>query len=195
MSTTIRRILARTLLRLARWRVEGEVPRTGIMVGAPHTSNWDLVGALLMLWSRDVSPKILIKQEAFRGPVGWLLKATGGVAVDRTNASEVVGELASHAARDESFVIAIAAEGTRSRGTHWKSGFYRLAQDTGIPISLGYIDGPTRTLGFGPTFHVTGDVRADMDRVREFYADKYGINPENRTEPRLREELSPPSAD
>lgn len=187
----IRRLLARALLRLARWRVDGEVPRTGIMVGAPHTSNWDWVGAVLMLWSQDVTPRIMIKQELFRGPAGWLLKATGAISVDRTNASQVVSDLAARAASDDSFVIAIAAEGTRSKGTHWKSGFYRLAQDTGLPISLGYIDGPSRTLGFGPTFAVTGDVRADMDRVREFYADKRGIHPELRTEPRLREEDTP----
>ena len=189
----IRRNLARTLLRLARWRVVGEVPKSGIMVGAPHTSNWDVVGALLMLWSQDATPRIMIKKEAFRGPLGWVLKATGAIPVDRTNASRVVKDLAAHAASDESFVVAIAAEGTRSKSTHWKSGFYRLAQDTGLPISLGYVDGPSRTLGFGPTFEVTGDVKADMDRIREFYADKRGIHPEMRTEPRLRDELSAPT--
>ncbi|WP_101523707.1 1-acyl-sn-glycerol-3-phosphate acyltransferase [Nocardioides houyundeii] len=186
----IRRTLARTLLRLARWRVVGQVPRTGIMVGAPHTSNWDWVATLVMLWSQDVTPRILIKRELFRGPLGWLLKATGGIPVDRDNASQVVGDLAAHAARDESFLIAIAAEGTRERSAYWKSGFYRLAQDTGLPVSLGYIDGPSRTVGFGPTFTLTGDVRADMDRIREFYSDKRGIHPELRTEPRLREELA-----
>jgi 1-acyl-sn-glycerol-3-phosphate acyltransferase len=191
----IRRPLARTLLRLARWRVEGVVPRTGIMVGAPHTSNWDWVGAVLMLWSQDVTPRILVKGELFRGPLGWLLRATGAIPVDRNDASRVVADLADHAARDESFVVAIAAEGTRGKGTHWKSGFYRLAQDTGLPISLGYVDGPSRTLGFGPTFTVTGDMRADMDRIREFYADKRGIHPEQRTEPRLREESSTPPRD
>ncbi|WP_240181903.1 1-acyl-sn-glycerol-3-phosphate acyltransferase [Nocardioides sp. 616] len=186
----IRRTLARTLLRVARWRVVGQVPRTGIMVGAPHTSNWDWVATLMMLWSQDVTPRILIKRELFRGPLGWLMKATGGIPVDRDNASQVVGDLAAHAARDESFLIAIAAEGTRERSAYWKSGFYRLAQDTGLPVSLGYIDGPSRTVGFGPTFTLTGDVRADMDRIREFYSDKRGIHPELRTEPRLREELT-----
>ena len=64
----------------------------------------------------------------------------------------------------------------------------RIARDTGLPVTLGYVDGRTRTAGLGPTLHPTGDVAADMDRIRAFYADKTGMRPENRTEPRLREE-------
>jgi hypothetical protein len=33
-----------------------------------------------------------------------------------------------------------------------------------------------------------------MDRIRAFYADKAGVRPERRTEPRLREEAEPPAA-
>ena len=86
------------------------------------------------------------------------------------------------------WVIGIAAEGTRSRGEYWKSGFYRIAQQTGLPITLAFLDVPSRTVGWGPTFHPTGDVSADMDVLRDFYADKTGFNPEGFTPPRLREE-------
>ena len=86
------------------------------------------------------------------------------------------------------WLIGLAAEGTRARGERWKSGFYRIAQQTGLPITLAFIDAPSRTVGWGPTFHPTGDVVADMDLVRAFYADKTGIRPENFTPPRLREE-------
>ena len=41
---------------------------------------------------------------------------------------------------DEPFVLGIAAEGTRSRGEYWKSGFYRIAQQTGLPITLAFLD-------------------------------------------------------
>lgn len=184
----IRRRFALALFTLFRWRVVGEVPRSGIFVGAPHTSNWDWVAMLLLLWSGDVSPRVLIKQELFKPPLGWLLRATGGIPIDRANATRVVTELAEHASRDESFVIVLAAEGTREKGDHWKSGFHRLARQTGLPCSFGFIDGPSRTLGFGPTLHMTDDVRSDMDRIRAFYADKQGLRPEGRTEPLLREE-------
>jgi 1-acyl-sn-glycerol-3-phosphate acyltransferase len=85
-------------------------------------------------------------------------------------------------------LLIIAAEGTRKKADFWKSGFYRIAQQTGLPISMGFIDGPSRTVGFGPTFMPTGDVAADMDVIRAFYADKRGIRPELRTEPKLRTE-------
>jgi 1-acyl-sn-glycerol-3-phosphate acyltransferase len=85
----------------------------------------------------------------------------------------------------------VTPEGTRGRAEHWKSGFYRIARDTGLPVTLGYVDRRTMTAGLGPTLRPTGDVVADMDRIRAFYADKSGLRPENRTEPRLREEGRP----
>jgi 1-acyl-sn-glycerol-3-phosphate acyltransferase len=190
----MRKTFARSILRLTRWHTVGEVPSSGILVGAPHTSNWDWVGMLLLMWSGGVPPRVLIKAELMSSPLGPLLRANGGISLDRRNPGNVVRELLAEAKtgksgeRGEPFLIIIAAEGTRTKGEHWKSGFYRIAQQTGLPISLGFIDGPTRTLGFGPSFMPSGDVAADMDLVRAFYADKHGIHPEFRTEPRLREE-------
>ena len=186
----MRKAFARLLLRLTRWRTVGEVPRSGILVGAPHTSNWDWVAMLLLMWSGGVPPRVLIKAEIMRTPLGPLLRANGGIPLDRQNPGTVVRSLLAEASSGEPFLLIIAAEGTRKKGDYWKSGFYRIAQQTGLPISLGFIDGPTRTLGFGPSFRPTGDVVADMDLVRDFYADKRGIHPHLRTEPRLREEAA-----
>jgi 1-acyl-sn-glycerol-3-phosphate acyltransferase len=189
---SVRKAFARLLLRLARWRTVGEVPRSGILVGAPHTSNWDWVAMLLLMWSGGVPPRVLIKAEIMRTPLGPLLRANGGIALDRRNPGAVIRTLLGEATGGEPFLLIIAAEGTRKKGDYWKSGFYRIAQQTGLPIHLGFIDGPTRTLGFGPSFRPSGDVFADMERVRAFYEDKRGIHPHLRTEPRLREE--PPSS-
>jgi 1-acyl-sn-glycerol-3-phosphate acyltransferase len=184
----VRKALARLVLRLARWRTVGDIPSSGVLVGAPHTSNWDWVAMLLLMWSGGVPPRVLIKAEIMRTPLGPLLRANGGISLDRQNPGAVVRNLLAEAKTGEPFLLIIAAEGTRKKVDYWKSGFYRIAQQTGLPISMGFIDGPTRTLGFGPTFMPTGDVVADMDVVRAFYADKRGINPELRTEPRLRAE-------
>ena len=184
----MRKAFALLVLRLARWRTVGEVPTSGVLVGAPHTSNWDWVAMLLLMWSGGVPPRVLIKAEIMRTPLGSLLRANGGISLDRRNPGAVVRDLLAEASRGEPFLLIIAAEGTRKKGDLWKSGFYRIAQQTGLPISLGFIDGPTRTLGFGPTFRPSGDVVADMDLVRAFYADKRGIHPKLRTEPRLPEE-------
>jgi len=184
----LRRALARSILRLARWRTVGRVPGSGILVGAPHTSNWDWVAMLLLTWSDGVQARVLIKRELFRGPLAWLLRVTGGIPLDRRNPGETVRALLAAARADERFLLVLAAEGTRDKAEYWKSGFYRISQETGLPISLGFIDGPSRTMGIGPTFAPSGDVVADMDRIREFYADKHGTHPPKRTEPRLRDE-------
>lgn len=184
----VRRALARGILRGTRWRLSGTVPESGILVGAPHTSQWDWVVMLLIAWSNSRRPQVLIKHTFFKGPLGWVLSRTGGIPLDRENPGATIRALLEEAGGDKPFLLAIAAEGTRSKGEYWKPGFYRIAQQTGLPISLGFVDGPSRTLGMGPTFHPTGDVVADMDLVRAFYADKRGIRPEGRTEPRLREE-------
>jgi 1-acyl-sn-glycerol-3-phosphate acyltransferase len=181
--------LAALVLRATRWTAVGTVPRTGVLVGAPHTSNWDFVMMLLIMWRGGVTPRVLMKKELFRGPLSWLLHRLGGIPLDRDNPGAVVRELVREARTGEPFLLVLAAEGTREKGEYWKSGFWRLARSANLPIALAFIDGPTRTAGFGPTITATKDVVADMDKVREFYRDKRGIHPERRTEPRLREEL------
>jgi 1-acyl-sn-glycerol-3-phosphate acyltransferase len=184
----IRRRLARAIFRSTGWTMVGELPRTGIFVGAPHTSNWDFVITLLVMWQAELSPKILVKKEFFHGPIGWVLTWAGSVPVDRKNPAGVVDELVRQARSGEPFVLVLAAEGSRSKAEYWKSGFYRLAEQTGLPILLGFVDGATKTAGIGPSLTPSGNVKADMDVIRAFYADKNGFYPAAKTEPRLREE-------
>lgn len=186
-----RRNFAKLILKLVRWRTVGTIPpEGGILVGAPHTSNWDWLFSLLLTWSSNIQPRLLVKKEFMVGPLGWLMWKTGSVAIDRENPRATVDQLLADAqASDEPFFVALAAEGTRSKGTYWKSGFRRLAKDTGLPIALAFVDSPRRTVGWGPSFHPTDDVSADMDILREFFADKVGINPDSATPPLLREEV------
>jgi 1-acyl-sn-glycerol-3-phosphate acyltransferase len=184
----LRRTFARLALRAVRWRAVGDCPRKGILVGAPHTSNWDWVLTMLLAWTNDVQISLLVKKEFFRGPLGPLLRATGGVPLDRESPGATIRALLDRAGAEDSFLLGIAAEGTRSRVEYWKGGFYRISRQTGLPVTLAFLDAPSRTVGFGPTFLPTGDVRGDMDRVRAFYADKRGVHPELAGVPRLREE-------
>ena len=116
------------------------------------------------------------------------MRSTGAVPLDRADPTATISRLLADAEVDETFLLGLAAEGTRGKTDYWKSGFYRISQKTGIPVTLAYLDSATRTVGWGPTFALTGDVGADMDRIREFYADKTGIKPDQATVPRLREE-------
>ena len=186
----MRQRLARTIARVMRYEMVGSVPHRGVLVGAPHTSNWDFLTMLLVMWHGGAHPRVLVKKELFSGPVGWLVRGLGGVPMDRQNAGGVVQELVQEAGDDEEFRLVIAAEGTRSAGEFWKSGFLRIARDANLPVTLAFFEPATKTMGFGPSFVPSGDFRADMQIVRDFYADKVGLKPQNRTEPRLREELT-----
>lgn len=187
-SMPVRSAIARTLLRLGRWRLVGEVPERGILIGAPHTSAWDFLVFLLIAWAKHRRPQVLVEQRFFRPPFGWLLRRAGGIPLDRANPGATIRALLKEAESHPSFLLTIAPEGTRSPVEFWKPGFYRMSQQLDLPITLGFVDRPTRTLGMGPTFSPSGDVRADMDLVRSFYAGKRGVRPDDRPEPRLREE-------
>ncbi|MBD8078733.1 1-acyl-sn-glycerol-3-phosphate acyltransferase [Cellulosimicrobium arenosum] len=187
----IRRALARSYWRVSRWTLRSEPYDTGrptLLVGAPHTSNWDFVLMLAIAWSTGIHVRWLGKHTLFAGPAGPLMRALGGIPVDRRDPSSIVTDVVGRVRSGEVFSLVVTPEGTRGAGQYWKSGFYRIAREAGLPVTLGYVDRTTMTAGLGPTIDLTGDVAADMTAVRAFYADKAGLHPAARTEPRLREE-------
>lgn len=194
---SVRRAVALAYWRVSRWTLRSEpVPPdgAGILIGAPHTSNWDFVLMLAIAGEADLRFHWLGKHTLFRGVAGPLMRALGGIPVDRRDPAGLVDEIVARLGGGERFYLVVTPEGTR-RGDGWKSGFYRIARATGLPVTLGYVDRTTRTTGLGPTIELTGDVRADMDVVRAFYADKAGHTPGRRTEPRLRDESpNPPTS-
>jgi 1-acyl-sn-glycerol-3-phosphate acyltransferase len=188
----IRRLLARTFWAFSRWTlVSASAPsRPTVLIGAPHTSNWDFVLMLAIAWRLGIDVHWLGKKSLFRGWRGPLMRGLGGIPVDREDPARIVNEVVDQVHAGEVFGLVVTPDGTRGGNTHWKSGFYRIARATGMPVTLGFVDRTTMTTGLGPTLDLTGDVAADMDRIRAFYADKAGLRPEGRTEPRLREEAS-----
>ncbi|WP_402468722.1 1-acyl-sn-glycerol-3-phosphate acyltransferase [Isoptericola aurantiacus] len=196
MLSSLRRGVARLYWRLSRWTLRSEPvpPRAGILVGAPHTSNWDFVLMLAIAWRLDIDVRWLGKHTLFAGWRGPVMRWLGGIPVDRRDPSRVVADVLQRVSRGEVFHLVVTPEGTRS-GDGWKSGFYRISREAGLPVTLGYVDRTTLTTGLGPTLDLTGDVAADMDRIRAFYADKAGFNPALRTEPRLRSETPGADAD
>ena len=187
---TFRQRLAGRLLRMAGWRIEGHPPdrRRFVLIAAPHTSNWDLALMLLMSVRYEVPIRWLGKESLFRGPVGWLLRRVGGIPVRRSEPSQLVAHLAEMFEERDEFVLVVAPTGTRSRTDHWKSGFYRIAEAASVPIVCGYLDYATKVGGFGPEVLPSSDVRADMDRIREFYARKQGRYADRVGDIRLRDE-------
>lgn len=153
------------------------VPAKCVMIAAPHTTNWDFPITLAMAKVSGVKIRWLGKDALFRGPMGPIMRALGGVAIDRSAPGGMVQSLADEFARHDQLVLVIPAEGTRSKTEHWRSGFYRIAEAAGVPIVAAFVDSKTRSGGFGPLITPSGDLTADMDLFREFYAGKEGLKP------------------
>lgn len=193
----VKRLLARMFWAFSRWTLTSEAAptRPTVLVGAPHTSNWDFVLMLAIAWRLGIDVHWLGKKSLFRGWRGPLMRGLGGIPVDRADPARVVNDVVGQVHAGTVFGLVVTPDGTRGGNEYWKSGFYRIARETGMPVTLGFVDRTTMTTGLGPTIDLTGDVAADMDRIRAFYADKAGARPERRTEPRLREEQPTPDPD
>jgi 1-acyl-sn-glycerol-3-phosphate acyltransferase len=186
----MKRLIAQVVLRLTRWGTDGDPPDEArfVAIAAPHTSNWDLFYLLMHGWYHDVDMSWLAKASLFVGPLGWLLRALGGIPVARGSRGGMVTTLVAEFDTARRLVVVIPPEGTRSWSDHWKSGFYRVALAVHVPIVCVYLDYGSRVGGFGPAVVPSGDVDEDMALIRAFYADKAGKFPEQKSEIRLRPE-------
>jgi 1-acyl-sn-glycerol-3-phosphate acyltransferase len=186
----IKKSLGQAILRLSGWAFEGPVPATRryVLIAAPHTSNWDFVYMMAMAWVLGVRLTWMGKASLFTFPHGVLFRALGGVPIRRAQRANLVEQSVARFAEGQDLVLAVPAEGTRGRGTTWRSGFYHIARLAEVPVVLGYLDYARKRGGLGPELCPSGDVRADMDIVRAFYADKVGRHPSRFTVPRLSEE-------
>lgn len=150
------------------------------MLAAPHTSNWDAPIALAAFWIMGIDLKFFIKNEYTKGPLGWLFKAVGAIGVDRSRKGNKLTDYAIELLNKRSeLVILIPAEGTRKVVKAWRTGFYRIAMETGVPISLGYLDYSKKEAGVADVFRPSGNFERDMTHIQEIYRPIKGKNPEN----------------
>lgn len=166
-------------MRLFGWRVDGTLPDLPkfILVGAPHTSNWDFVLFLGIIFTLRANVRFMGKAELFRNPLGWFFYYCGGVPVDRKKSTGLVEQMVEACNESENFILTIAPEGTRHHVTEWKRGFYHIARGAGIPIVLAVVDGKHKTVRIGQIFNPTGDMEADLTTIKGFFAGIVGINP------------------
>jgi 1-acyl-sn-glycerol-3-phosphate acyltransferase len=174
------RKLARFLLRLGGWEAFGgdfDVPKA-VVVAAPHTSNWDGFWALTYKVAYDIDIKFFAKHSLFWFPLGNILRALGGIDLDRGKAGSAVQQAIDMFEQEESFYFGLAPEGTRRKTSGWKTGFYRIATGARVPVYLGFLDFGRRRIGIGPRIELTGNQGADLEVMREFYKDVRGRWPE-----------------
>jgi 1-acyl-sn-glycerol-3-phosphate acyltransferase len=169
------RFLAKLLFKISGWKVVGNIPphiKKCIMIAAPHTSNWDFIWARGAFYILRIKVRFTIKKEFMKFPFGGILNAMGALPVDRSKNNSLVNTMID-------MVIMITPEGTRSYQPRWRKGFYHTAFGANVPIILGYLDYKKKEAGIGDVFIPTGDVDADIEKIKDFYRTKSGKYPEN----------------
>ncbi len=173
--------ISKIILWLMGWKIRGGNPhdvKKAVIVAAPHTSNWDFVIGRLAYFVLGVNVKFLIKKESFFWPIGGIVKAMGGIPVDRGKKSNLVEQMVQYFNEYNSLYLVITPEGTRKRVKQWKRGFYFISQQAGVPMELGYIDYKRKEGGLGPLIYPSGDYEKDLEKIQDFYRDKTARYPE-----------------
>jgi 1-acyl-sn-glycerol-3-phosphate acyltransferase len=173
-----------------RWRAAGVAPdaRRFVVIAAPHTSNWDFFYGMLLIWWFGLPFRWIGKKSLFEGPIAPLMRACGGMPIDRSDTLGLVADLAARFANADVLMLGMAPEGTRGLSEYWKSGFYRIAMAAEVPVVLCFLDYQSRSVGFGPAMALSGNKKKDMDRIRAFFSGIVPLRPENYGPIRLRDE-------
>lgn len=173
------KILSSFLLKFFGWNVQSTVltSRKYVIIGAPHTSNWDFPIALLTLGAIGLRFSWAAKDTLFLFPLGYIFRLMGGVPVNRKVRNSFISTMLDQFSKQEQFIIAIAPEGTRSFKDHWKCGFYQIAFDAKVDIALAFIDYTEKKSGIGMIVTPSGNLENDFEIIKNFYADIKGKYP------------------
>jgi 1-acyl-sn-glycerol-3-phosphate acyltransferase len=152
------------------------LPKCVICV-APHTSNWDFIIGMLFYKSIGGEPHFFMKKSWFFFPFNYILKSIGGIPVNRKKKTSLTEQMAEEFKKREHFQLAIAPEGTRKKTSKWKSGFYYIALEARVPITLAYLDYTRKVIGIFENFIPTGNVTEDMEKIKQFYKNTSGKHP------------------
>jgi 1-acyl-sn-glycerol-3-phosphate acyltransferase len=181
--------ISRFILRIFGWQADLAVQMVDrcVLVGAPHTTNWDFPLAILGMSAMGVKFNWVAKHTLFRWPLGYIMRLLGGIPLDRrSGGTSFAIKAVENFQKLDNFILAIAPEGTRHRTEYWKAGFYKIALKSRVPIALGYVDFKTKKIGIGKLFMPGGDQEKDFALIRDFYSDKTGKYPEKQGQIRLR---------
>lgn len=185
--TPVARFLGWLFLKINGWEKEGDVPDAPkfILIGAPHTSNWDVPFVLSLAFAFRAKVFWLMKDSLFRWPFGGFFRWLGGIPIDRSKRMGVVAQTIEVFNQHDRLIIGVSPEGTRQKGKSWKTGFYRIAHGANIPIALGFMDFKRKRGGMGRLLVPSGDINADMQIMRDYYDKITGKRPEEKTLPEL----------
>lgn len=170
----ITRAIGRWGLRLLGWKVAGAFPNMAkyVVIGAPHSSNFDFFVAVFTIMATDLRIRILGKHTLFIGPLGPIMRWFDILPVDRSAPHGVVGECVAAFQNNDQMVIGVAPEGTRNPkpGSGWKTGFWHIARQAGVPIIPVALDYANKTMRIGDPIATSDSLERDFALISAFYA-------------------------
>ena len=161
------------------YHADNRPPCKCILIAAPHTSNWDFPLMLSYGFMLNLRYHWLGKHTLFIGPLGLLMRVLGGIPVNRRKKNDYVILLSKVIASKAECVLIIPPEGTRSRSSHWKSGFLHIARRASVPIVFASLDYQKRKLTFSEAVLPSLSDDKIMDIARVFYRSAKGLHPGN----------------
>lgn len=159
-----------------------KVPDKCVIIGAPHTTNWDFPCAILALTSLGIKFNWVGKHTLFQPPLGSLFKKIGGIPVYRNSSKSFMKNTIALFSEREKLTLAIAPEGTRGKTAYWKAGFYTIACKAAVPIVLACIDYPKKRIEIGEILVPTGNLEQDAILISDYYRERQGKHPGNQGE-------------
>lgn len=173
-------LIGRTWFFITGWKLVGSRPPLDkyVILAGPHTSNWDVPYMLAIACMFGIRVRWIGKHTLFHWPYGWFIRLVGGMPVDRRARHNVVEQIVEHFKSTDYLPLLITPEGTRGRAEYWKSGFYHIARGANVPVVFGHIDYAKKQGGLETIYHLTGDVDADMQAIRDYFKDRTAKYPE-----------------
>ena len=183
--TPLLRLMALIGLKLSGWKVkftitEGQ-PASFVLIGAPHTSNWDFILMLCTILSLRLTVRWMGKHSLFKPPFKHFMLWMGGIPVNRSASQNLVSGVVEEFNNNPKLIVLIPPEGTRSQVNEWKSGFYHIARMANVPILMAAIDGKEKELRLLGQFDAYQDqeekISQDIASIKEHYQGLEGVKP------------------
>jgi len=181
MGNAFSRWVSELVLKLMGWKIDGIFPNEPklVFIGAPHTSNWDMVLAVTAMQSVGLRASWVMKKQAFFWPLGGLFKKLGGVPIDRSSTNDAISQMASWFKGQDKAYLGLTPEGTRSKVESYKRGYLRIAYAAQVPVFLVAVDALNKLVVLDKIWPLTGDMDVDNRDIKAYYDANYkGIRPE-----------------
>jgi len=166
--------------KLLGWEMVGDLHQgvnKAIIIVVPHTSWHDFYIGVLVRGMANLQINFVGKKELFTWPFGAYFRWMGGAPLNRSKRENKVQAIAAIFEEHEEFRMAMAPEGTRKKVDTWKTGFYYIAMEAKVPIIPVAFDYGKKQVVIFDLFYPTGDIQADIPKLRQHFVGVVGKVP------------------